>query len=110
MLTPEELLPPGWIDELVADVWEPPEWTFWNRWRELLAERQVTPSMLEPVGCDSQGRPTAVTARHPTVGWVSGEIRWDTGDPRGAVLDGLRRLVEAIDAKMPGTNPGPISQ
>ena len=88
--------PPEWLSILVANTWQTPEWTAWERvWRPELAKRGVRPDMLEPVG--DPDRPTAISVSLPGKGRRSGGIDWHTDAELTAVLTALRRLVDELD-------------
>jgi hypothetical protein len=86
---------PEWLEQLVADVWEDPEWHAWETmWKPQLLKHGVTPDDLQPVGDPS--RPIAIGLRPPHE-WRTGAVSWDEGD-RTAVLSALNRLVQALEA------------
>jgi len=85
---------PGWLHDLVRNVWEGPEWQAWERvWKPELAKRGVTPDMLEPFGDPRQ--PLAIEVRRPGMRSCSGKI--DEADGRAAVLEALLQLVRDLD-------------
>jgi hypothetical protein len=92
---------PEWLGVLIPGERERQAWR--EVWAPELANRGVTPELLAPVG--PPDRPIAIATGQGYSGpWRSGKVDWSDGEV--AILNALRRLVEALDDKGEGRPKG----